>query len=217
MNKEEMNILKQTHSLLIIFLLSSLYSFSQNLLIASSIGSMPLKELYYGLENEVYILIENSDCNDISLTIDSSSILKDGCRFIVKTNSKQNLLQYNIWIKDSLVYCSKFLILDAPDPYIYIKGLHPTEPTGARRMKLDSVIAESKAKNVIFKIISFDVEIISKNLTLYRGHKTTVYFTEEEKSHFMKLYPKDKIILRNILVEGSDSTIRVIKYLEIAI
>ncbi len=188
-----------------------------------SVSPLKLNLFYRGVDNPVTVVMENYSCKDIKVKASVGEFFGEGCHYNYKIcDSLASKVDIYVgitkkgvvhWI-DTIVYRIKSF----DDPVIVIPGLKDGMIDHEKLYNAYFISVQNNSE-VVYWILSYSVEILRNNTTLWTSENISGNLFQDNFTNFVRdiCGPGDEIKLYNIHVTGKDCINRLFKEMKFKI
>jgi gliding motility-associated protein GldM len=182
-------------------------------LFAQEIAVSPTKFniLYSGVQNPVKIVVENYDCDELTVDVSNGTIKKaSNCEYYILPG-KSKRLYVNVSGEQNgerkLLGREVFRIWELPKPDAYIQNRPGGDIPKSLLLNTTGILAKLRdfEFDVVFMVESYDVSILKGDEEIYNGQFEGDRFSKELKSKIAESNPGDKIIFKKIVAVSPDA------------
>ncbi len=191
----------------ILLIIISFSSFGQRFTISSTRQNL----LYKGLDNPIEIVVEDTKCNNISVSTNNGKIEKyNDCSYIyiADTLGKTNISVYKKYKKDStLVGTNHFRVKEIPNPTPRLADKRNGEIEKNLLLAFKSISAtlDGFDIDISIQIKSYSVFIVWSNDSITYKKINGSKFTDDLKNEFKKLSSGDRVYFEDIVAVLPDN------------
>ena len=205
------------NSILILFLIITFSSFGQKFTISATRQNI----FYKGLDNPIEVVIEDTKCDNISVSTTNGKIEKyNDCSYILRADSigKANISVYRKNKKDSIflgAYQFKVIDIPNPTPRLADKKNGEIDKNLLLALKSISTSIDGFDIDITIHIKSYSVFIVWSNDSITYKEINGNKFTDELKDEFKKLKSGDRVYFVDIIAvlpDGKDRYLNSMKF-----
>ena len=170
--------------------------------------------IYNNYYNRVKLVVEGLSCSDVILKSDSFDVRKtDDCIFYIRATRKQHTIApIEIFDKRSNKLIQR-VYMEFTDS-IPLPELKVNRPGGREygyviSLSTDSIycvapFSDRYNQAMRFSVLSYEIEVISRDKTIYSQKVTGCKISKETKKQMEKMYAEDYFVLRKIKVKDEN-------------